>query len=177
MILNKKIKLFVTDIDGVWTDGGMYYGENNGEYKKFSTYDSIGVLCLKKMKIPLAIITGENSKIVEKRARKLKIDHVYIGIKNKLDVVKKLCDDLSITLDEVAYIGDSINDYFVIKEVGLSACPVSGSTIIKKNVDLVTELAGGYGAFTEFVEKYMTALGVYDTIMRLVIQDINNINQ
>lgn len=177
MILSKKIRLFITDIDGVWTDGGMYYGENDVEYKKFSTYDSVGVLCLKKMRIPLAIITGENSIIVKKRAEKLKIDSVHLGVKSKLSVAKRICESFNVALNETAYIGDSINDYFLIKEVGLSACPSTASDIIKKNVDIVLDTAGGCGVFAEFVDKYMNALGIYDEIMFKVIEDINNINQ
>ena len=88
--MNKNIKLFLTDIDGVWTDGGMYYDENGNEFKKFNTSDSAGVLFCKLSKIEVGIITGENSKAVKRRADKLKIKYCYLGIKDKVKVEWKI---------------------------------------------------------------------------------------
>ena len=104
------IKLILTDIDGVWTDGGMYYDQTGNEWKKFHTYDSAGVLFAHKKNIPVGIITGENTVIVQRRADKLKVDYLFQGVKNKLEVVIQLCEDLNIKLENVAYIGDDIND-------------------------------------------------------------------
>ncbi|MGL4584324.1 MAG: acylneuraminate cytidylyltransferase, partial [Flavobacterium sp.] len=97
--MEKLPKLILTDIDGVWTDGGMYYDQQGNEWKKFNTYDSAGVLFAKKMNIPVGIITGEDTEIVKRRAEKLKIEYLFMGIKDKLTVVKKLVKDLDITLD------------------------------------------------------------------------------
>jgi 3-deoxy-D-glycero-D-galacto-nononate 9-phosphatase len=91
-------KLILTDIDGVWTDGGMYYDATNVEMKRFHTYDSAGVLFAHAMSIPVGIITGENTQIVRRRADKLKVDYCYLGVKNKLELVKKLAIELNITL-------------------------------------------------------------------------------
>ena len=90
------IKLVITDIDGVWTDGGMYYDQNGNEWKKFNTSDSAGVIFLNLLNIPTCIITGEDTEIVKRRAKKLKINHLYLGVKDKLNVTLKLCEKLGI---------------------------------------------------------------------------------
>jgi 3-deoxy-D-manno-octulosonate 8-phosphate phosphatase (KDO 8-P phosphatase) len=107
---DNKIKLVLTDIDGVWTDGGMYYDQTGNEWKKFHTYDSAGVLLCHQAGIPVGIITGEKTEIVRRRAEKLKVDYLYQGVKNKLETAIKLCKDLKINLSAAAYIGDDIND-------------------------------------------------------------------
>ena len=94
-------KLILTDIDGVWTDGGMYYDQTGNEWKKFHTYDSAGVLLAHKMNVPVGIITGEDTEIVRRRAEKLHIDYLFQGVKNKLSVALDLCNRLNITLDDV----------------------------------------------------------------------------
>ena len=88
-------KLVLTDIDGVWTDGGMYYDNNGNEFKKFNTSDSAGILFLKKLNIPIGIVTGEDTKIVKKRAEKLKIDYLFQGVKDKLSIAKLILLNLS----------------------------------------------------------------------------------
>ena len=145
-------KLVITDIDGVWTDGGMYYDQTGNEWKKFNTSDSAGVLFLNLLNIPFAIITGEDTEIVKRRAKKLKVKHLFMGVKDKVAVATKLCEELKITLDEVAYIGDDINDILLLEKVGISAAPANAPTYIKNKVDFVTETKGGEGAFREFVE-------------------------
>ena len=150
--MNVKPKLVITDIDGVWTDGGMYYDNSGEEWKKFNTSDSVGVLFLKYLKIPLAIVTGEDTNIVKRRSEKLKIEHLYLGVKNKVNVAKKLCSMLNISLSEVAFIGDDINDIELLKLVGFSATPKNAPEYIKKIVDVTIEVKGGDGAFRAFVE-------------------------
>ena len=97
----KDIKLILTDIDGVWTDGGMYYDQTGNEWKKFHTYDSAGVLFAHQKNIPVGIITGETTEIVKRRAEKLKVDFLYQGVRNKVEVANEICQQLGITLDEV----------------------------------------------------------------------------
>ncbi len=150
-------KLVVTDIDGVWTDGGMYYDEKGNELKKFHTYDSAGVLWLKKLGIPLCICTGETTLAVERRATKLKVEYLHQGIQNKVEVVKDLCLELGIELDQVAYIGDDINDLGIMREVGFSACPKSAPVYIQEVADVVLTKNGGEGVFREFVEGILGA--------------------
>lgn len=146
-------KLILTDIDGVWTDGGMYYDNTGNEFKKYNTSDSAGVLFCRLLEIPVGIITGEKNDIVINRAQKLNIDILFMGIKNKLQVVEDLSSKLNIAMSEIAYIGDDINDIQVLKAVGISACPVDAPTYVKKHCNLVLNRAGGNGVFREFVEK------------------------
>lgn len=145
-------KLILTDIDGVWTDGGMYYDQTGNEWKKFNTSDSAGVLFARKLKIPIGIITGEDTEIVKRRTKKLNIEYLYLGISDKLAVAQKLCDELGVSLPEVAYIGDDIGDLQLLKAVGTSAAPANAPDYVKKYVAYITEKKGGEGAFREFVE-------------------------
>lgn len=152
-----EIKLVITDIDGVWTDGGMYYDQKGNELKKFNTYDSAGVLWCRMLKIPVAIFTGENTEIVLRRAEKLSIDFLFQGVKDKLAVAKDLCAQLGISLKEVAYVGDDLNDMALLREVGLSACPASAPKYVKLICNIVLKSKGGEGAFREFVEKHVVS--------------------
>jgi len=157
-------KLVVTDIDGVWTDGGMYYDEHGNEWKKFHTYDSAGVLFLKKMNIPLAICTGESTVAVRRRAEKLNVDYVFQGISDKKKVIIELCEKLNISLSEVAYIGDDLNDKEMLESTGYSACPSSSPDYIKNAAMVVLSKKGGGGVFREFIEGIFGA----DKILELL---------
>ena len=151
----KKPKLILTDIDGVWTDGGMYYDQTGNEWKKFHTYDSAGVLFAHQNEILVGIITGEDTEIVARRAAKLKIDYLFQGVKNKLEVAENLCKELNISIDEVAYIGDDLGDIELLKNVGISATPNSAPEYVKKYSQMVMTKNGGEGVFREFVEKIL----------------------
>jgi len=174
------IKLFITDIDGVWTDGSMYYDNFNNEFKKFSTYDSAGVLLLNQINIPTIIITGENNNIVKRRAEKLGIDHVYMGIKNKLEKVKEIILNKNICFNEIAFIGDDFNDYALLKSVGLSAAPSNAPIYIKEIVNWSLPIKGGDGAYRYFVEKYLMETNQLDNIINSILSDkfiFNNFSQ
>lgn len=145
-------KLVITDIDGVWTDGGMYYDQTGNEWKKFNTSDSAGVLFCRHFSIPVAIITGEDTQIVARRAAKLKIEYLYQGISDKLTVAKQICAQLGIQLAEVAYIGDDLGDMELLRHCGWSAAPENAPDYVKSLVQYVTRKKGGEGAFREFVE-------------------------
>ena len=145
-------KLVITDIDGVWTDGGMYYDQSGNEMKKFNTSDSGGVNFCKFLQIPIAIITGEDTNIVKNRAKKLNIDILFQGITDKVIVASKIISDLGIHWEDVAFIGDDIGDYKLLKKVGISGAPNNASEYIKEVVDIVTKKNGGDGAFREFIE-------------------------
>jgi len=153
--MNKKnidIKLMATDIDGVWTDAKMYYTKDGDFMKSFSTYDGMGVQLLREKNIETVILTSENSEIVLKRAKKLNIKNVYINEKNKLDRLMEICSKKNISLNEVAYIGDDINDIEVLKNVGFSALANNSPIKNQIKVDYITEKKGGDGAFREFAE-------------------------
>lgn len=160
------IKLVITDIDGVWTDGGMYYDQTGNEWKKFNTADSFGVMLLHSLNIPVAIITGEETEIVKRRAKKLRIDYLYEGVSDKLDVARKLCNELNISLKEVAFIGDDIGDYKLLKEAGISAAPKNACREIKQIVKIKCKKKGGSGAFREFIE-YICGKSAVKKILRM----------
>ena len=147
---SKNIKLIATDIDGVWTDAKMHYTEDGEYMKSFSTYDGMATALLKSKKIEIAILTSENSQIVKSRAKKLGIKYVYINENEKLFRIKYLCNRLNITSDEVAYIGDDVNDLEILKYVGLSAMPCTSPILDVFNPDYITKRVGGNGAFREF---------------------------
>lgn len=148
-------KLVLTDIDGVWTDGGMYYDQTGNEWKKFHTYDGGGVVLAHQFNIPVGIITGEDTIIVKRRADKLNVDYVFQGVKDKLRVAQELCDSLGISIADVAYIGDDIADIPLLNACGWSGIPFGAYIQGKVAVDYITENAGGKGAFREFVEAIL----------------------
>lgn len=149
-------KLVLTDIDGVWTDGGMYYDQLGNEWKKFNTSDSAGVLFCKKMNIPVGIITGESTQIVQRRADKLKVDYLFQGVADKVKIASELVLKLQLDWKDVAYIGDDIGDIALLKLAGYSAAPQNAPAYIKKMVHYVTEKKGGEGAFREFIEHLIS---------------------
>ncbi len=153
----KKIKLVATDIDGVWTDARMYVTPEGEWMKAFSTYDGMATAMLKKRGIIVAILTGENSDIVIARAEKLNIDEVYVDEHDKLKRLTYLTKKYEISLDEVAYIGDDVNDLEVLKAVGFSA--LAGNSPIQDQFtpDYITTRHGGNGAFREFADIILNA--------------------
>lgn len=163
-------KLILTDIDGVWTDGGMYYDALDAELKKFNTYDSAGVLFARHLGIPVGIITGESTNIVQRRADKLKIDYCFLGIKDKLKTATNLCNELGITLKDIAYIGDDINDIGLLTNVGWAGVPSSAPKYIQQYATLSLDKQGGQGVFREFVEKIIgeeTVISIINEIQLL----------
>ena len=152
-----KIKLMVTDIDGVWTDARMYYSADGEIMKAFSTYDGMGTYLLQKAGIPTAIISGEDSAPVATRARKLKLEDVFLGIDDKLKVFETLLDKYKLTPEQIAYIGDDINDYTVMQVAGLTASPSSTPAFHILKPDILLDRAGGDGAFREFADLILAA--------------------
>ncbi|MFA8300367.1 MAG: KdsC family phosphatase [Hyphomicrobiales bacterium] len=172
-----KIKLIATDIDGVWTDGGMYYDNTGNEWKKFITADSAGTFYLRLLDIPVAIITGEETEIVRRRAQKVKVDHLFMGVRNKLKVAQRLCDELGISLDEVAYIGDDINDIPLLKAVGLSACPANAPEYVKPYADWEMTKRGGEGVFRQFVERILTENNLMDEALNRYLKHLETFDR
>ncbi|MDB4918514.1 N-acetylneuraminate synthase family protein [Mucilaginibacter sp.] len=155
-MLNEKlsrIKLLLTDCDGVLTDGGVYYGEAGEEFKKFDIRDGMGVERLRNFAgVTTGIITGELSPSLIKRAEKLKITELHLGVKDKPVVFKEILNRLNLQPEEVAYIGDDTNDLEVMKLAGLTACPADAISFIKDIAGIVCEAKGGQGCFREFAE-------------------------
>lgn len=157
-ILNKQleipeIKMFLTDCDGCLTDGGMYYSEKGDELKKFNTKDGMGFKLLREAGIITGVITGENKELNKARAKKLKIDVLEQGINDKLALIKTLCRQYNITLENVAFVGDDINDLEAIKAVGFGCCVANGMPEVQAVAKYVTQTPGGSGAIREIVDK------------------------
>lgn len=166
-------KLVITDIDGVWTDGGMYYDQTGNEWKKFNTADSAGVLFLRYLEIPVLIMTGEDTKIVARRAEKLKIDYLEQGVKNKLELAESYAQKLGIELSDMAFIGDDINDMHLLGAVGFSACPANAPEYVKSKANLVLDTRGGDGAFRVFVEYILQQNGLMDKVLEIYLERSN----
>jgi len=143
------IKLLAVDVDGVLTDGGMYYSEHGDELKKFNTRDGKGIELLRNVGIKIAFITSEKTHLVERRATKLKIDELCQGIKDKLAALRKIASKYDLTLDEVAYIGDDINDLSIMQTVGLAITVADGLPDNKQVAEYITQAKGGEGAVRE----------------------------
>ena len=151
----RKVKMLATDVDGVLTDSGMYYSENGDEMKKFNTRDGMGMVLLRHAGYKLAIVTSEDTKIVERRAAKLKITDVLQGVRDKVAAMEILLKRHSLTWDEVAYIGDDVNDVQVLKQVGFAASPADGTEENKKTAHYVTKKKGGEGCVREICDMLL----------------------
>lgn len=153
----RKIQLVAMDVDGVLTDAGMYYTELGDELKKFNTRDGMGIARVREAGLKTAILTGESTQLVVRRGAKLKIDHVFIGVSDKLGCMKSLLETLGLTLEQVAYIGDDLNDYELLCHVGLAAAVRDASRLPKSVAHVVTEAKGGEGAVRELCELILDA--------------------
>ncbi|HQV13249.1 MAG TPA: HAD hydrolase family protein [Nitrospira sp.] len=149
--------MFATDVDGVLTDAGMYYSESGDEWKKFNTRDGMGIKLLQKAGIITAIITQESTKIVMRRAQKLTIPEVHQGAYDKLAVLKDLISRYGLTMKQVAYIGDDVNDLQALSAVGFSASPADGIPPVLKVVRYVCKKNGGEGAVRELADLILAA--------------------
>lgn len=155
----REIKLFATDVDGVLTDGGMYYAESGDEWKKFNTRDGMGIKLLQRAGIITAIVTQERTKLMARRAEKLAIPELHQGVMDKLSLVRDMSARYGLTLNQVAYIGDDINDLETLKAVGFSATPADGMPQVASAVDYICRKKGGEGAVRELIEMILDAQG------------------
>jgi 3-deoxy-D-manno-octulosonate 8-phosphate phosphatase (KDO 8-P phosphatase) len=148
----KKIKLVISDVDGVLTDGSMYYSSKGEELKKFHTRDGMGVELLLEKNIPTILISKEKSKIVTSRAKKIRVSLTKIGIIKKENELSKICAKFNVKPNEIAYIGDDVNDKEIMKLVGFSAAPKDAIFSIKKIANYTCLKKGGEGAFRELAD-------------------------
>ncbi|MCP9469377.1 MAG: HAD hydrolase family protein [Nitrospira sp.] len=153
----RRIRLFATDVDGVLTDAGMYYSESGDEWKKFNTRDGMGIKLLQKAGLITAIVTQERTRLVARRAEKLTIPEVHQGVMDKLSMIRDMASRYGLTLGQVAYIGDDVNDLEALKAVGFSASPADGMPQVLRAVDYVCRKKGGEGAVREVVEMILEA--------------------
>jgi YrbI family 3-deoxy-D-manno-octulosonate 8-phosphate phosphatase len=148
-----QIKMLITDCDGVLTDAGVYYGETGEVLKKFNIRDGMGVERLRNLAgVETGIITGELSQSVAKRAEKLKITQLYLGIKDKPSVLRHILSSTELQASQIAYIGDDANDLEVMAMVGFTASPADGLFFVRDKVDYVCQAKGGEGCFRELAE-------------------------
>lgn len=148
----KEIKLVLTDVDGVLTDGGMYYTTEGDIMKKFHARDGMGVTLLRKYNIPTILITKEKTKMVKQWAAKMKVEKLYDGIIKKNMILDKVCNAFNLKSDEIAYIGDDVNDVPLLKVVCLAVTPNDGTKEAKSVSHYICKLKGGEGAFREFAD-------------------------
>jgi len=151
-----KIRMLVLDVDGVMTDGGMYYSEAGDQFKKFDTKDGMGIKLAMSKGIRVAFLSsGSNSNLILSRAATLGVNLVHVGSEQKFGILSGWCKELGIGLDEVAYIGDDVNDLECISKVGFAACPADAVNDIKRIVAVVLARNGGAGCVREFVDRFL----------------------
>jgi 3-deoxy-D-manno-octulosonate 8-phosphate phosphatase (KDO 8-P phosphatase) len=151
----KHIKLLLLDVDGVMTDGGIYYSNSGDEMKKFNIQDGYGIVKLQRTGIKVGIITGRISKIVARRAEELGIKEVYQNLDNKLEVYESIKKKLNLSDAEIAYIGDDEFDIPVLERVGFSAAPINAVAQVKKKIEYTCKHGGGEGAVREVIDMIL----------------------
>ncbi len=162
----KGIRLFATDVDGVLTDAGMYYSESGDEWKKFNTRDGMGIKLLQKAGLITAIVTQERTRLVARRAEKLAIPELHQGAFDKLSVIRDMAMRHGISLRQVAYIGDDINDMEALQAVGFSAAPADSLPQVLEIVNYVCRHKGGEGAVRELAEIILLSRSEAKSIKR-----------
>ncbi|MDE6067111.1 MAG: HAD-IIIA family hydrolase [Duncaniella sp.] len=152
------IRLFLTDVDGTLTDGGMYYTAQGDAMKKFNTRDGMGLQLLQRTGVKVGIVTSENTEIVTRRAQKLGLDYLVQGKRDggKLAAALEICAELGITMEQVAYIGDDVNCAELLSHAGVRACPADAMPQVKRIPDIrIMTLKGGEGCVREFINQLL----------------------
>lgn len=160
--LFQHLKLLICDIDGVFSDGRIYLGNDGEELKAFHTRDGFGIKAIINAGIQVAVITGRKSNIVEKRMTSLGVQHIYQGQENKLEAFSELLEKLGVSEQETGYIGDDVPDQTVMEKVGLAIATNDAHPIILKLADYTTEMKGGFGAVREVCDTLLEVRGMLD---------------
>ena len=161
------IKLLVFDVDGCLTDGSIIYGSNQDEYKAFNVKDGLAIASWSRLGFKSAIITGRNSKIVERRARELNTTYLHQGVKDKKDLLEKILKEEGVDWKNVAAIGDDLNDLTMLQSVGWAFTPNDGVELIKKNVQTVLSKNGGDGAVREMIDMIVKKEDIEEEFLKL----------
>jgi YrbI family 3-deoxy-D-manno-octulosonate 8-phosphate phosphatase len=148
----KKIKILLTDVDGVLTDGGMYYSNKGDVMKKFHARDGMAISLLKKNGIPTVIVTKEKTMIVKQWAKKMNIKKLYDGVVKKEQIIEKICREFKVKVEEIAFIGDDVNDVKLLKKVGLAVMPNDGIRQLRIICDYRCKARGGEGVLREIAD-------------------------
>ena len=162
------IKLVLLDVDGTLTDGGIYRGNNGEELKRFNVKDGYAIVNAQKLGIEFGIITGRKSELVEIRAKELKIKYLYQGISEKTVILEEIIKKDSLSKEEIAYMGDDLNDLLIMKQVGLSGTPKDAVDEVIQVTDFVSKKNGGSGAVREFIEHILKKDGKWETFLKNV---------
>lgn len=160
------VKLIVFDIDGTLTDGKITYDSSGVEVKSFNVKDGLAIAQAGRFGVEVCFLTGRKSKMVTRRAKDLKVAHVYQGVSKKLNKLKTLCEELGIELDEVGYVGDDLNDLLVMQNVGFSACPKDAVHEVKAASNYISEFNGGNGVARDILEKILKVDGHWDEVVK-----------
>ena len=161
----QKIKLLLLDVDGVLTDGKLYYGNSGEELKAFDIQDGLGIKLLQSAGIKVGIITGRSSDLVKRRAKELSIDPVIQGREDKLTALNELLKDMNFNLEEIAFVGDDLPDLAVVRRVGLGITPANGNHILASQALWQTKKSGGNGAVREIAELILIAQGKLESLL------------
>tara|TARA_B100000315_G_C14572339_1_gene586232 strand:- start:1073 stop:1606 length:534 start_codon:yes stop_codon:yes gene_type:complete len=145
----RRIRLVAMDVDGVLTDGGMYYSESGDEMKKFHSQDGMGIKLLQSAGIITSFVTSEQTNLVQRRGNRLQVHEIYQGTFEKKNVLSELCTKYNLSMEDVAFIGDDINDLDALKYVGFSVAPSNAVLAVREIVDFICECNGGAGAVRE----------------------------
>lgn len=161
----RDIRLLALDVDGVLTDGRLWFGNDNEELKAFDIKDGLGIKLLQRSGVAVAIITGRTSELVARRARELGIEHVIQGREDKLAALRSLCETLDLELRQVAYLGDDLPDLSAIRAAGLGAAVADSHWFVARHADHQTTRNGGAGAVRELCELILRARGQLDALL------------
>lgn len=162
------IKLFVVDVDGTMTDGGIYYDEHGNETKKFCTKDAAGFFAAKQVGIKTMVLTGRECAATTRRMGELKVDYLYQNVKDKVSFLRQFLKDNSIKQEEVAYIGDDLNDLPPMQLAGYIGCPADACLEIRAIASYISEVKGGSGAVRDVIEHYLREEGLWDQAVKTV---------
>ncbi|MFT3733867.1 MAG: HAD family hydrolase [Rhodocyclaceae bacterium] len=159
-----RLRLMAFDVDGVLTDGTLFFTPNGDEMKAFSSLDGHGLKMLRDGGVEVAIITGRRSRMVELRAANLGITHLFQGVEDKRSVMRELRSKLGVSADESGYMGDDVVNLPILKDCGLSATVADGHAFVREHVNFVSRFGGGRGAVRELCDFILAAQGKLDTM-------------
>lgn len=154
-----RVRALVLDVDGVLTDGRVAYGAGGAESKTFYARDDVGIRLLISGGFPVAIVSGHASEIIEERYGALGVEHLYLGISDKLEAFEKVAADLELDPEEIAYVGDDLFDIALIQRAGLGVAVADAAYEVRQVADLVLRNSGGFGAVRELCEHILKAKG------------------
>lgn len=170
--MKKKIKWLVIDVDGTMTDGGIYYGAEENELKKFNTKDAAGIFVAHQAGINLVVLTGRKCMATERRMRELKIEYLFQGVKDKAQFLKQFVQKKEITYEEIGYIGDDLNDLAPMQMVGYIGCPADSCNEVKKIADYISKVNGGEGAVRDIIAHILMEYGEWEENVKIVYSGV-----